>query len=82
MSKLLSLILSVLLTLTTTSTSAQPSDIPSVSISYVVNINTDRFHSPDCRYVDNIKSTNRWDFDGSRDELIVLDYVPCKYCNP
>lgn len=80
MSKLLSLILSLILALTSTSTSAQPSDVP--SISYVVNTNTGKFHSPECAYVDNILSKNRWDFDGSRDELIDKGYVPCKYCNP
>ena len=52
------------------------------SQSYVVNTNTGKFHYPSCSSAKKIKSSNRWDYDGSRDELIGMGYVPCKNCNP
>lgn len=51
-------------------------------MTYVVNTNTDKFHLPYCRSVEDIKEKNRWDFVGSREELIRFKYVPCKNCNP
>lgn len=49
---------------------------------YVVNTNTKKFHYPSCSSVEDIKDKNRWDYSGSRDDLIAQGYVPCKRCNP
>lgn len=49
---------------------------------YVVNKNTQRFHLPDCSSVDEIKEKNRWDYYGTREELIEAGYRPCKLCEP
>lgn len=49
---------------------------------YVVNRNTKKFHHPYCSSADDIKESNRWDYHGTRQELIDLGYVPCKRCNP
>jgi competence protein ComEC len=49
---------------------------------YVANKNTKKFHYPSCSSADDIKASNRWDFYGTRDELIDMGYVPCKRCNP
>jgi len=49
---------------------------------YVVNTNTDKFHYPSCHSAAQIKKSNRWDYYGTRDELINMGYVPCKNCNP
>ena len=54
----------------------------SVAASYVANMNTMKFHHPSCSSADDIKPQNRWDFEGTRDELIAQGYVPCKRCNP
>ena len=54
----------------------------SVTASYVANMNTMKFHYPSCSSADDIKAKNRWDFEGTRDELIAQGYVPCKRCNP
>lgn len=54
----------------------------SVTASYVANMNTMKFHYPFCSSADDIKAKNRWDFEGTRDELIAQGYVPCKRCNP
>lgn len=49
---------------------------------YVINTNTMKFHLPHCRYVKTIKDSNRWDYQGSRQEIIDMGYVPCKVCKP
>ena len=49
---------------------------------YVVNTNTKKIHYPSCSSVEDIKDKNRWDYSGSRDDLIAQGYVPCKRCNP
>lgn len=49
---------------------------------YAVNTNTKKFHYTYCSSADDIKASNRWDFHGTRDELINMGYVPCKRCNP
>ena len=50
---------------------------------YVLNTNTMKFHRPDCRHVNEIRSYNRQDVhDVSRDSVIRAGYTPCKTCNP
>ena len=49
---------------------------------YVANKNTLKFHYPTCSSVEKIKPSNRWDFHGTREELIAKGYVPCKRCSP
>ncbi len=49
---------------------------------YIVNINTDKFHYPSCHSVDQMKEKNKMVYRGSRDELVAQGYSPCKNCNP
>ena len=49
---------------------------------YVVNKNTKKFHYPSCSSADDIKPSNRWDYHGTRDDLIAMNYAPCKRCDP
>lgn len=49
---------------------------------YVVNTSTKKFHYPSCSSADDIKDENRWDYHGTREELIDSGYVPCKRCHP
>lgn len=49
---------------------------------FILNINTRRFHFPDCKSVKDIKAKNRMDFFGARDELIDREFQPCKNCKP
>ena len=49
---------------------------------YVINTNTGKFHEPSCSSVKQIKDANRWDFTGTREEIIEMGYVPCQRCNP
>lgn len=65
---------------TTEAPTQQATEAP--TLTYVANTNTKKFHYPTCSSVKTIKDENRWDFYGSRDELINMNYVPCKRCNP
>ena len=49
---------------------------------YVVNKSTKKFHYPSCSSADDIKDSNRWEYHGTRDDLIGMGYVPCKRCDP
>lgn len=49
---------------------------------YVANMNTKKFHYPSCSSVRQIKAENRWDYTGTREELISMGYDPCRKCNP
>lgn len=51
-------------------------------VAYVANMNTKKFHDSRCRYVETIKEKNKWEYDGTREELIERGYTPCKVCNP
>ena len=50
--------------------------------SYVVNKNSHKFHYPDCSAVKKMSAKNRWDYTGTRQDLIDQGYEPCKICNP
>lgn len=52
------------------------------STDYVANRNTKKFHYPYCSSVSSMKQKNRWDFYGTRDELINQGYEPCGNCHP
>ena len=65
----------------------QPPVVPQAPVqnnskSYVVNTNTGKFHNPSCSSVGDIKAENRWDYTGSREDLINQGYVPCKRSHP
>ena len=51
-------------------------------VGYVANMNTKKFHYPSCSSVRQIKAENRWDYTGTREELISMGYDPCRKCNP
>ncbi len=52
------------------------------AVSYVLNQNTMKFHTPDCPSVTRMKEENRIRFEGTRDEAIGMGYSPCGQCNP
>ena len=51
-------------------------------ITYVLNINTMRFHKPICPSVEDMKEKNREYSYSTREELIEQGYKPCGSCNP
>ncbi|MDO4501630.1 MAG: DNA/RNA non-specific endonuclease [Coriobacteriia bacterium] len=51
-------------------------------VTYVMNINTQRFHSPGCGSVQATKPKNTRYFYGDRDRALELGFQPCGNCNP
>lgn len=49
---------------------------------YILNTNTHKFHSPDCRSAANIKPNNKESYTGTRESLIEDGYSPCGNCDP
>ncbi len=49
---------------------------------YVLNVNSHRFHRPDCSGVASISHNNRRDHTGTREALIAQGYTPCGSCKP
>lgn len=49
---------------------------------YIVNINTHKFHKPSCQSVKKMKSENKKTYKGNRENLIKNGYSPCGNCNP
>lgn len=53
-----------------------------VGIDYIINLNTGKFHYPDCPNVDQMAEHNKKVYTGDRDDLILQGYEPCKRCDP
>lgn len=53
-----------------------------LTVTYIANIKTKKFHYPDCSSVSDMKESNKLYFTGTRDELIEQGYQPCKRCKP
>lgn len=49
---------------------------------YVLNVNTGKFHNPTCRDLDKMSPENAAEFNGTRSEAIAQGYSPCGHCNP
>lgn len=49
---------------------------------YVVNKSSKKFHLPECSGVQSMSGENRWDYSGSRENLIEMGYDPCGNCDP
>lgn len=52
-----------------------------IEYTYIININTGKFHYPDCRSVKQMNESNKMEYMGNRDDLIAQGYDPCKNCN-
>lgn len=66
---------------TTSSTETSPNS-SNENTSYILNINSMKFHEADCSSANKISEHNRQEFTGTRDELISQGYSPCGYCKP
>lgn len=49
---------------------------------YIININTQKFHYPNCYCVNKMKEKNKLFFKGNRNDIIAKNYFPCSKCNP
>ena len=52
------------------------------NMTYILNVNTHKFHKPTCSSVKKMKDSNKIETKDSRDVLIQQGYLPCKNCNP
>lgn len=52
------------------------------NMTYVLNVNTHKFHKPTCSSVKLTKDANKIETNESRDVLINKGYSPCQNCNP
>ena len=49
---------------------------------YIININSKKFHKPDCEAVDKMSEKNKKTYTGTRENLINNGYNPCGVCKP
>ena len=49
---------------------------------YILNTNTMKFHRPSCSSVNQMSDSNKWAYNGTREEVLNMGYEPCKRCNP
>lgn len=54
----------------------------STTATYILNLNTKKFHLENCSLVNSINPKNKKEYIGSKDELISDGYEPCKVCKP
>lgn len=67
---------------TLTSTADEPIEITEQVQTYILNVNSKKFHLPSCSGAASIKEDNREEYTGTRQALIDQGYDPCKTCNP
>ena len=62
---------------------SEPEPIPtSMTVTYVLNKNTGKFHNPDCKSVSDMKEKNRMDVGWTREKVVAEGYQPCSDCHP
>ena len=49
---------------------------------YILNVNSHKFHLPECSGANDMKEQNKREITGTRSELIEEGYEPCGSCNP
>lgn len=53
-----------------------------VTVTYILNTNSKKYHLPSCHSASRIKEANKKEFSGSRQEVLELNYQPCGICKP
>lgn len=53
-----------------------------ITDTYIVNLNTKKFHKPSCSSISRMSEKNKKQYKGKRNSLINNGYEPCKNCNP
>lgn len=59
----------------------RPEEVDGVWVTFVINLNSKKFHYPDCHNAEAISPANRYDFTGSFDALIDMGYVLAGCCD-
>lgn len=61
----------------------EPEPVPAAPVfSYIANVNTGKFHYPNCSSVSRMKESNKAYYTCTRDEMLAMGYVPCQKCYP
>ncbi len=63
-------------------TTPEPTPTPRVENTYILNVNTGTVHRPGCRFVKQMKDSNKQEIVCTRDELHAMGYNLCDTCNP
>ena len=66
----------------TTTESQTNSAVSNNKDTYILNLNTKKFHYTYCSSVKRMSEKNKKEYTGSRDGIISDGYEPCKICNP
>lgn len=53
-----------------------------ITDTYIVNLNTKKFHKPSCSSISRMSEKNKKQYKRKRNSLINNGYEPCKNCNP
>lgn len=53
-----------------------------ISCDYILNLKSKKFHYPECKSVQDMSEKNKGFFDGTREELLDMEYEPCGNCCP
>lgn len=53
-----------------------------ITNTFIVNLNTKKFHKPNCSSISQMSEKNKKQYKGKRSSLINNGYEPCKSCNP
>ena len=67
---------------TLTQSSGKSTKKDAVTVTYILNTSSKKFHLPSCHSARKIKEGNKKDFSGSRQEVLELNYQPCGICKP
>lgn len=60
-----------------------PTTEPATQLSdYIVNVNTGKFHYPDCPSVDQMIESNKLYYSGNKEDLLEYGYSSCGRCKP
>ena len=67
---------------TTTEMTSITEIITTIGTAYIINMNTKKFHYPDCPSVEQMNEKNKREFIGDRNYLVSMGYSPCHRCEP
>ena len=56
--------------------------VTTIGTAYIINMNTKKFHYPDCPSVEQMNEKNKREYTGDRNVLVSRGYSPCHRCEP
>ena len=62
--------------------SEQPEEVAPEDATYILNLETEKFHRPDCSSAPKVDSDSYFATDMTREDVIAFGFSPCKTCKP